>query len=81
MKEITASGIRWQQFDLKRRKLPKRLRMERRFLRSLLLPVGAVRLPVARVAVVHEAARVVAVPPWKLLPRGSKQGRNFLRRN
>jgi hypothetical protein len=55
--------------------------MERRFLRSLLLPVGAVQLPVARVAVVHEAARVVAVPPWKLLPRGSKQGRNFLRRN
>jgi hypothetical protein len=74
MKEITASGIRWQQFDLKRRKLPKRLQVESRFPLSLLLPVGAVVLPVALVAVAHEeAARVVAALPQKLLPRGSKQ--------
>ena len=74
MKEITASGIRWQQFDLKRRKPPKRPRVESRFPLSLLLPVGAVRLPVALVAVAHEeAAHVVAALPQKLLPRGSKQ--------
>jgi hypothetical protein len=77
MKEITASGIRWQQFDLKRRKLPK---VESRF--PLLLLVGAVLLPAALAAVAHEeAVRVVAALPQRLLPRGSKQVDTSLRRN
>ena len=76
MKETTASGTHWRQFDLKRRKLPRRPRMELWFLPSLLLPVGAALVPVlaAREAAAHVAVEhAVAELPLAKLQKGSNR--------